>query len=117
VNLSKVTLNTLVHNILEKGLIFVVVPNKILVEELVCNIESSLISKKIENVEVIRQECMVVLRSSKPPKNNLSKDERKYLWDLRNNKYIKILKANKGNTTIIMDEVDYHKKLDGAPHM
>jgi hypothetical protein len=54
VNLSKVTLDTLAHNALEKGLIFVVVPNKILVEELVCNIESSLISKKIENVEAIR---------------------------------------------------------------
>jgi len=34
---------------------------------------------KIENVEANREECMVVLRSSKPPKKNLSKDERKYL--------------------------------------
>jgi hypothetical protein len=46
VNLSKVMSNTLVHNILEKGLIFLVVLNKILMEELVCNVESSLISKK-----------------------------------------------------------------------
>jgi hypothetical protein len=51
---------------------------------------------------------MVAIRSSKPPKNNLSRDEIKSLWD---NKYIEILKANKGNTTIIMDEVDYHNRL------
>ena len=37
-------------------------------------------------------------------------DEIKYPWDLRNNKYIKIIKYNKGNGTIIMDEVDYHKE-------
>ena len=36
-----------------------------LVEELVCNIESSLISNKIENVEAIREECMVVYKSFK----------------------------------------------------
>jgi hypothetical protein len=111
VNLLKIMLNTLLYNILEKGLNFLVVPKNKLMEELVYIIESSLISKKIENVEAIRKECVVALRSSKPPKRKLSKDEIKSLCDLGNNKYIKILKANKTNSSIIMDEIDYHNKL------
>jgi hypothetical protein len=54
-NLLKAMLDTLEHNVLEKGFMFLVVPNNIIVEDLECNIESSLISKKkIENVETIR---------------------------------------------------------------
>jgi hypothetical protein len=53
---------------------------------------------------------MVIQRHSKQPKRKLSNDERKYVWDLRNNKYINILKS-KGNTTIIMNTKDYLNKL------
>ena len=104
-------MNEPTHRILEKGLNFIVVPRKIPVEEILCNIKTTLSSMTEENTEAVRQECALVLRTTKPPNNNLSKDEREALWEFKNNNDIKILKADKGNSTVILDKTDYHNKM------
>ena len=49
-------------------------------------------------------------RAKKPP-NNLSKDERKAIRTLRENDSMKILKADKGNATVVLNASDYDAKV------
>jgi hypothetical protein len=54
------------------------------------------------------------------PKNNVTINERKAILALRNNKEIVIRKADKSNTTVILDKDDYvtegHRQLTSARH-
>ena len=52
-----------------------------------------------------------VLEKSKPPKPNATKDERLAIKSLQCDKNIKILPADKGNATVVMDKVEYYNKL------
>ena len=52
-----------------------------------------------------------MLRNAKPPAPNISREECATLINLKKNKSIKILKADKGNTTVVLDECDYHGKM------
>jgi len=61
--------------------------------------------------EETQQECKVAIRQAKPPKRNIRKDEAVALNNLRNNVEIKILKADKGNATVIMNTKDRFKKM------
>ena len=49
-------------------------------------------------------------QNSKPPKNNLSKDERKALEDLQSDTSVLILPADKGRPTFILNLEDYLEK-------
>ena len=51
------------------------------------------------------------IRNARVPKDNLSKDQRKALKELREMDDITILPADKGNATVLMDKKDYHNKL------
>ena len=62
--------------------------------------------------EALRQECSMILRKSKPPKSNLSKEEICALKSLRNNNDIVVLKTNKRGAAIILDKVDYIIKMN-----
>ncbi|XP_041466320.1 uncharacterized protein LOC121416867 [Lytechinus variegatus] len=50
--------------------------------------------------------------AAKPPKQNLSKEERSAIQDLRRDQAIHILQADKGNATIIMDQDVYDDKIE-----
>ena len=52
-----------------------------------------------------------VLRKAKPPPPNLEKDERAALKSLREDKTIKVLPADKGNATVVMDATQYEEKI------
>ena len=54
------------------------------------------------NAEDIRKECAIVLKNVRPLKINLTKVERDALKSLRLREDIIILKADKGNATIVM---------------
>ena len=52
-----------------------------------------------------------ILRKAKVPKDNLSKEQRNALKNLRKEKNIVILPADKGNSTVLMDTSDYDSKI------
>ena len=51
------------------------------------------------------------LKKLKPPKPNISKEERLALKSLQSDENIIILPAYKGSTTVVMDKVEYSNKL------
>ncbi|RVE43361.1 hypothetical protein evm_012001 [Chilo suppressalis] len=63
------------------------------------------------DADTLRQDVAVVLRHVKPPRPNITSSESAALQDLRKNKNIIILKADKGNATVIMDITEYESKI------
>jgi len=58
-----------------------------------------------------RSKITQILSNTKMPPLNLSNDEMKALKELRSDNSIRIMKADKGNVTVIMDRQDYEDKL------
>lgn len=52
--------------------------------------------------EEVRMEICRIFKHPKPPKNNITKEERVALRELQEDQEIVVLKTDKGNTTIIM---------------
>ena len=52
-----------------------------------------------------------VLRRARLPRSNLSKNQKDAVRNLRTDKSIHILKADKGNATVILNRTDYDKKI------
>ena len=59
---------------------------------------------------MIRAKISLTLQNSKPPKDNLSKSERKPLKELQPDTSIVILPAGKGRSTVILNREDYLEK-------
>jgi hypothetical protein len=76
VNLSSHELNHSELSVLNKGLNFAISPSSIPVDNLICCIEDSIKTLADEDKDQVRQDCAVILRNSKPPKSNISKEER-----------------------------------------
>ena len=103
------------QRILEKGLGFSPSPEAVPVKEIICAVEASL--SKVPNVteaNVIRSKVSNVLSraGNKTLKDNLTAGERKALTSLRRRSDIKILPADKGNTTVILSDEQYKEKMN-----
>ena len=59
---------------------------------------------------LLRAKITLTLQNSKPPKDNLSKDERKALKELQSDTSVVYLPADKGRSTIILNRRDYLEK-------
>jgi hypothetical protein len=79
VNMSNRDLNEEEINILKKVLGFAISPKTIPVENIVCIIEDNIKNLNEEDKYAIRQDCAMVLRNEKPPKNNIKKRTKKPL--------------------------------------
>jgi len=98
--------------ILHKVLNFTITPNKIHVDDIISNIEVALKDFNQVKSEEIRQDIAKILRNAKPPSCNIIKEEKIALNNLKNNKYIIILKEYKGNATIIMNRAEFDRKME-----
>ncbi|XP_072050040.1 uncharacterized protein [Amphiura filiformis] len=59
----------------------------------------------------LRAKVASTLKSSKVPEQNITKDERKTIKDLKKAEDIIILPADKGKSTVVLDKVEYEEKL------
>ena len=111
INLSKYKLTKPQESVLAKGLNYAPTPDKIPVEDYI--VATELACQKLPGNEamVLRSEMAGVLRSAKPPKSNISREERKALNDLKKEESVLILPADKGKATVLMDVQDYEDKL------
>ena len=98
-------------SVLSKGFNFAIAPARIPTEEIICGVEASITYLNKNEAETVRQEVTRVLRTARPPKKNLSTEERQALKSLRDNKNIIILPADKGNATVVMDVEEYNNKI------
>jgi hypothetical protein len=97
--------------ILKKGLGFAIALETVPLENIVCSIEDGIKNLSDEDKDSIRQDCALILKNAKPPKNNIIKNEHEAIKNLRNNKNIMILKADKGGATVVMNRMDYNTKM------
>ena len=75
--------------------------------DITATIEDAVKDLEKEKAETISAKISLGLKSSKFPKDNLSKDEYKALKELQSDTYIVILIANKGRSTVILRRGDY----------
>lgn len=110
-NLTEIPLSQPALSVLAKGHNFAIAPKRISREEIISQIESALSKRPSEKANKIRIKSTNILKQAAPPKPNLTKDEASALLELRKNKDIIILPADKGNSTVVMSRHHYHDKV------
>ena len=87
---------------------------------IIATIEDAVKDLEKEEADTIRAKVSLTLQNSKPPKDNLSKNERKVLKELQSDTSILILPADKGRSTVILNREDYLEKfmdhIDNVPY-
>ncbi|XP_013380543.1 uncharacterized protein LOC106151709 [Lingula anatina] len=97
--------------LLAKGLNFAVAPKILPVEDII--VQTELACRNLDNTEAadMRAEIVGAIKSSKPPTDNISREERRALLDLKKDKSIMILAADKGRATVVLNRTDYEHKI------
>ncbi|XP_072047013.1 uncharacterized protein [Amphiura filiformis] len=111
VNLSQYKLSKSENSVLAKGLNFAVSPTNVCTEEFV--LATELACRNLPNSEAVQLRAKVAstLSSSKPPKSNISKDERKAIKDLKKVDSVIILPADKGKPRLCLTKRNMNRKL------
>ncbi|XP_063385554.1 uncharacterized protein LOC134671624 [Cydia fagiglandana] len=88
-------------------------PKRVPYETVICGVEEAITRNKVPScdAEELRQDVAVILRKAKLPKSNTTAEERSALRDLKENEDILVLKADKGNATVVMNSTDYDSKI------
>ncbi|KAK5649506.1 hypothetical protein RI129_000535 [Pyrocoelia pectoralis] len=111
INLSSKPLSKNALNALAKGKNFAVTPKILPVEDIISNIEAGIRFLPVDTIEEIRYESVRILRNAKPIKSNLTFSQRHALKELKDDKDVIVLSADKGNPTLIPNMEDYNMKL------
>ena len=97
-------------NLLAKDLNFSITSQTLPNKDIIATIEETVIDLEKGNADTICAKVNFRLQNPKPPKDNLSKDERKALKELQSDTSIVILAADKGRSTVILNHEDYLEK-------
>ena len=63
-------------------------------------------------MQELRAEVNTILRGAKPPKSNISREEKKALKELREDQDRMVLTADKGVALVVMDQKEYQDKVE-----
>ena len=97
---------------LARGLGHAITPDKIPHEEFILATESACKMLPPEERPSMRAEIAGILRSAKPPKPNISREEREAAKTLAKDDSILILPADKGRCTVILDKPQYIDQVE-----
>lgn len=111
VNLSSRPLTQIENSVLSKGLNFSVVPKSVRVLDFVTAIESTVSQLPEEEGDRFRCEASLLLNKIPVPKPNLEKEEFKAVSILGKDDTVKVLPADKGNATVVLDAETYKEKI------
>ena len=109
-NLSDRILTEDERKLLQKGLNFNVVRNKLKLAEVIPVLEPALKKIPVNEANVIRLETVNLIRHQPTPAKNLTRPEMKALSNLKKDNSIHITRADKGNITVILNKKDYVEK-------
>ena len=109
-NLSGKELSEGALSLLSKGMKFSLSQKQIPKEEIIAKVESSMKGIDRPEADNIRAKVSLTLQQAQTPKDNISKAERRGLNELKKDKDITILLADKGRATVILSKADYIKK-------
>ena len=111
-NISSIILTEDQIKVLEKGGDFAVTPKKIPIEDYIVTTEMASTMMTKGEAAAMRAEVTEMLMKSKPPESNLKRNEWKALRELKRNKEIVILNADKGKCLVVMDRSEYIRKME-----
>ena len=111
VNLSGKTLTSSQEELLKLGLNFAPVPTKYLLQDTIAGVEEAARQLPKDDATDLRSQVCGILRSSKLPKDNIMREHRSALKEMRGWTEEVILPADKGNATVVMTRSDYNGKL------
>ena len=97
-------------NLLAMGLNFSVTSKALTNKDIIATTEDAVQNLEKEEADKIHAKVSLTLQNSKPPKDNLCKDECKALKELQSDTSIVILPADKGRSTVILNHEDYLEK-------
>lgn len=112
VNLSQRPLTSSEEDILLLGLNYAVAPSKLPITDIIAATETTARHLDLNTAQKPREGVSRVLTAAKLPKPNLTRSQQMALRQLRNDKSIVILRADKGNATVIADRSIYNKKIN-----
>ena len=98
--------------VLALGLNYAVTPKSIPTHNIIAATEATAKQLDTTTAEKLRAGVSNVLQSSKAPRSNLPSHLRKATKELREDRDIVILPADKGNATVVMDRVEYVEKIN-----
>ena len=109
VNLSDKQLTDAEKGLLAKGLNFSVTPPHIPVDDFVVCTEKAagILGKHSANAVELRAKVVGIIKHAKPPVSNISRDEREALKNLKADKDIIVLPADKGRASVVLNKQDY----------
>ena len=110
INMSSRQLTHIETDLLAKGLNFSITSKTLPNKDIIATVEDAVKDLEKEEADTICAKVSLTLQNSKPPKDNLSKDERKALKELQSDTSIVILPADKGRSTVILNHEDYLEK-------
>ena len=93
------------------GLSFAIAPRHIPLEEIISATEAMARRLDHKSADTLRLGVSAALRKAKPPKANLSTQQRKALHTLQDDPNIVIVPADKGKATVVMDKADYTRRM------
>ena len=107
INLSKKEINEREKSILSKGLNFAVTPQQLPVEEFVATTELACLQMTDPTQAAsLRSNVTRILKKTRRLRRNITKEEIIALEELKKNKDVMILPADKGRVTVVMNAVD-----------
>ena len=112
INLSNKPLTPAQRSVLAKGPNYVVTPRHPPNLEYITAIEAACTKLSQQDAEELRANINRVLRSSHPPKPNLTKAQTSALRELKRDRDHIVLTADKGVAMVIMDRQDYVNKAN-----
>ncbi|XP_072041389.1 uncharacterized protein [Amphiura filiformis] len=86
-------------------------PSKIPYEDYIVATEQACRKLPSNEATVLRSEISGALRNARPPKSNITAEERRAIQDLKKEDSILILPADKGKATVLMDTSEYEEKI------
>ena len=111
INLSKHKLLEEENDVLSRGLNFAIVTNHIPKQQILAEVETGIQRLPENKANLIRNQTINILNQKQKLQSNLTSSEIKTLNNLTKNVEIRICKADKGNSTVILDKIDYDQKM------
>jgi hypothetical protein len=94
-----------------RGLHCAVTPRNTPIEDILAAAEKAVQFLPVEMMEEARQETVRIKKSSYKSTDNLTRAEQEALQNLKKNTDLTILRADKGNATVILNNMDYKRKI------
>ena len=109
---AKAPLTQAQQSVLARGPNYAISTNKPPNVDYITAIESVCHTLTYQDAEEIRADINTLLRRAQSPKPNLNKEEIKALGELRKDKDILVLTADKGVVMVVLDKEDYIQKAE-----